>query len=80
MKKFIVKEKPQVCPKCGHKVATVFYGYPVFSEELQRDIDNGDIILGGCEITEFNHDWECTHCHKKFWASDDYFTTHPEIN
>ena len=70
MRKAIVTEKPEKCPKCGHKVAEVLYGMPAFSDELQQALDNGDIILGGCCISENSHDFECTHCHKKFWLEN----------
>lgn len=59
--------KPCKCPHCGGKVASVLYGMPIYSEKLQADLDAGRIVLGGCEICEENHQWECTQCERKFY-------------
>lgn len=42
------------CPY-GHEIperAHVLYGYPVWSEELEEAIDQGKVVLGGCEVFE----------------------------
>lgn len=40
-----------VCPYCGSRnIARIFRGMPAFTEELQRELDEGKVILGGCEI------------------------------
>ncbi len=39
------------CPFCGSKnTARIQYGYPLFSEELQQQLDEGSVKLGGCVI------------------------------
>ena len=39
------------CPFCGSKnTARIQYGYPFFSEELQQQLDEGSVKLGGCVI------------------------------
>lgn len=49
--KIRVAKKPYKCPKCGSKkIASYLRGMPAYSEKLQKDIDEGKIILGGCII------------------------------
>ena len=38
------------------------YGYPVFSEELQRELDEGRIVLGGCVVTGADPAQKCRDC------------------
>lgn len=64
------------CPRCGSKnTARILYGMPCMSEELQRRIDDGKIVIGGCRITEIPVDGEmanigparvCGDCGKEF--------------
>ena len=40
------------CPRCGsNKTAKILYGYPLYTEELQKKLDSGECVLGGCCIT-----------------------------
>lgn len=40
------------CPDCGSgKVARILYGLPEFDDELERKIEAGEVVLGGCVIT-----------------------------
>lgn len=40
-----------VCPYCGSRnIARIFRGMPTSTEELQRELDEGKVILGGCEV------------------------------
>lgn len=40
-----------VCPYCGSRnIAGIVRGMPAFTEELQRELDEGKVALGGCEI------------------------------
>lgn len=66
MKENLCINKPRKCPKCGGKVARIFYGMPAFSERLQADLDAGRIVLGGCEIFENMPTWQCTNCGQEF--------------
>lgn len=39
------------CPHCGSEdVAEALYGMPAFTEELQRKLEAGDVVLEGCDI------------------------------
>jgi hypothetical protein len=63
--------KPAACPNCGHRpVAEIQYGLAVFSEELGRDLDSGQIILGGCCVSGDDPSWECTACGWRGWTTD----------
>ena len=51
---FVVKnKKAQIkCPRCGSTdTARFIYGYPAFSEEMQKKLDEGKWVLGGCCIS-----------------------------
>jgi hypothetical protein len=55
--------KPIKCPECGSaRVAKILYGFPIFSEELEAQIKAGQIILGGCVVTNLDPFWRCTDC------------------
>ena len=59
------------CPKCGAvSIASILFGYPSMSEDLQDDLDSGMVVLGGCVI---RHDFEpARHCNECFyeWRTD----------
>lgn len=55
------------CPHCGSRnTATILYGMPAFSEKLQRDLDSGKIVLGGCCITGYDPKKHCNDCGEDF--------------
>lgn len=55
--------KPSQCPNCGSaKMAAILYGLPAFNEELQHQLDHGELVLGGCCITDDDPPWECINC------------------
>lgn len=64
------------CPFCGSKnTARIQYGYPLFSEELQQQLDEGSVKLGGCVINSVVVNGEhiqtdpgryCNDCKKSF--------------
>lgn len=55
--------KRPMCPFCGsEKSARILYGYPVFSEQLKRDLELGKVILGGCVISGNDPEWRCLDC------------------
>jgi|GEM_PF-1903425 len=46
-------KKELICPKCESKnVARVMMGMPIFTKRLERDIEDGKIILGGCSVSD----------------------------
>jgi rubrerythrin len=58
-----MNEKPDVCPMCGsERVAEIPYGLPDFSEELERALDAGEVVLGGCVVTGDDPSWRCVEC------------------
>lgn len=60
-------EKPHQCEKCGSDhVAVILYGLPSLSEELEREIDAGHVVLGGCCRTPDSPEWFCMACHHKW--------------
>ena len=49
------------CPTCGSlSVAKILYGYPGI--EMIEDYERGDIVLGGCCVTENDPEWHCKDC------------------
>lgn len=78
---YIVKnKKAQIkCPYCGSKnTGRYLYGYPAFTEEMQKKIDSGKIILGGCKVIpasiggytlDGNPHRHCNNCKKDFAKS-----------
>jgi hypothetical protein len=60
--------KPRKCPTCSSgPVARILYGMPAFSEDLNRELGEGKITLGGCVVSDEDPDWECTACGQPIW-------------
>jgi hypothetical protein len=58
-----VKRKPRKCPQCGSaKIADILYGLPIFSPELEKELKDGKIELGGCCISDDDPIWRCVDC------------------
>lgn len=56
-------QKPEKCPKCGsERIAEILFGLPAFSDELQKDIDEGRVVLGGCCVSGEDPEWKCMDC------------------
>ena len=78
---YVVKnKKAQIkCPYCGStNTGRYLYGFPCFSENLQKKMDSGKIILGGCKVTlasiggytlDGNPHRHCNECKKDFAKS-----------
>ena len=57
------KRKPRRCPRCGSaRVAEVLWGLPAGSPELDRDLEAGRVVLGGCCVGDDDPAWECADC------------------
>ena len=57
--------KKRKCPYCGSRdIAKIIYGYPVMSEEMEEEIKQGKIVLGGCLLRE--EKYCCNSCDRKF--------------
>ncbi len=55
--------RAQRCPMCGSaEVSRYLYGLPDFSPELQKDLDEGLIILVGCTLSPNNPVRLCRTC------------------
>ena len=52
------------CAKYGAvSIASILFGYPSMSEDLQDDLDSGMVVLGGCVIrSDFEPDRHCNEC------------------
>ena len=60
--------KPRQCPACGSKlIAPILFGLPMFSEELENKLAAGQIVLGGCCISDDDPKWECVDCHAQVY-------------
>ncbi len=66
-----VSRKPKACPVCGSdRIATYLLGMPDFSnKKLQKEIDEGKIIIGGCCITEDDPKYHCFECDTDLYFS-----------
>lgn len=57
----MMKMKKFLCPDCKQRAGVeIGYGYP--SPELMEAASRGDIVLGGCCLTEEAPERECTAC------------------
>jgi hypothetical protein len=53
-------KKPGKCPECGsEKISRILFGLPSFSGNLRKKLENNEVVLGGCCITEDNPSWKC---------------------
>jgi rubrerythrin len=65
---FTSHEKPEKCPSCGSgKVAQILWGYPAYDEEMEKDLEAGRIILGGCVVSGNDPSWQCVKCGVKIY-------------
>ena len=60
MKKY---KKKLICPKCeSDNIAIYQYGMPVMDPDMERDLDKGKVVLGGCCVTDDYPDRHCNDC------------------
>ncbi len=56
-------ERPSSCPRCGSgRVATILYGYPMESINLKNRVKAGEVVLGGCLVSNDDPRWRCMDC------------------
>lgn len=56
-----------ICPFCESKnIAEILYGMPCMDEELKKDIEEGNIYLGGCCFSGEEPLYHCNDCGKDF--------------
>ncbi len=64
-------KKPRACPSCGHTpIASIMYGMPALSDTLNRDLNEGRIVLGGCCVSDDDPSWACSACNKVFYKQE----------
>ena len=57
------RKKPEQCPQYGSWcIAGILYGMPAMNARLERDLEAGRIVLGGCVITDDDPVCECVDC------------------
>lgn len=55
------------CPQCQSRdVARILRGLPAYSREMQRELDAGELTLGGCLISEGSPLCACNACGRRF--------------
>lgn len=58
----MMKRKRYICPHCGASAgATIFYGMPIW-EQVEADVEQGYLILGGCDQSLGAPERACTAC------------------
>ncbi len=56
-----MKDNPLNCPKCGSKnIVRIVYGYP--NAEALEEAKKGNIILGGCCVSDNSPNFHCKDC------------------
>lgn len=57
-----------VCPKCNStNVAKYLWGLRLLDNQLERDIEEGRVILGGCVVCVGDPKFHCNDC-KYDWS------------
>ena len=52
-----------VCPKCNStNVAKYLWGLRLLDDQLERDIEEGRVILGGCVVSVDDPKFHCNDC------------------
>lgn len=55
------------CPACGSgDVLPIVYGLP--GPGLRQQAENGEVVLGGCVVSDDSPVWYCNHCGHR-WGS-----------
>jgi ribosomal protein L37AE/L43A len=61
--RYEAKRKPRRCPACGSaRVARILWGMPAYSEQLEQELAEGKIVLGGCCVSGDDPAWACADC------------------
>lgn len=59
------------CPHCGsHNIAEILWGMPVYSDEFQKALDEGKVVLGGCCVSFDSAKYYCNVCETEFGLTD----------
>jgi hypothetical protein len=55
----------KVCPRCEGDLLPIAYGYP--GPEMMAAAERGEIVLGGCIVSERDPKFQCKHCRRRFF-------------
>jgi hypothetical protein len=79
MQKMITsKRKPRRCPTCGSAdIASVLYGFPAFSAKLEKELEEGKVVLGGCCVSGCDPAWQCVECETQIYREEDVVVENP---
>lgn len=70
MSLMIATKKPS-CPFCGSQnVSLILYGLQAYSEELERQLERKEVVIGGCMIHDEDAQWLCQDCKEEFGRRD----------
>jgi len=62
------RKKPRKCPECGSsRIATILYGNPELTADLEEKLADGRVALGGCTFETVAPDWRCVECCADFY-------------
>ena len=57
------RSKPKRCTACKSlRIAVILYGSPAMDSEMEREINEGLLVLGGCCIGLDDPAWQCRTC------------------
>ena len=60
------------CPNCkSTQICEILYGYMDMTDDLQKEIDQGSIKLGGCIIGINSPKYNCNQCLHQWGVLDD---------
>jgi len=54
----------KVCPKCEGDLIPIVYGYP--GPEMVESADRGEILLGGCIVSDNDPQFRCKNCGRQY--------------
>jgi hypothetical protein len=61
------QELPAACPACrSPRVARILYGLPHFTPDLERELNEGRAVLGGCVVFDESPRWQCVACGQRW--------------
>ena len=77
--RIVVRRKPRKCPACGEgPLARVLYGLPAYSPELERQLAEEKVVLGGCCLSVWDPAWQCTQCDTFIYREGDSIEVQPD--
>ena len=61
-----------ICPKCkSDNIARFLYGMPAFNKKLEKDMADGKVVLGGCEVDPLFPKYKCNICKYEFLGKEE---------